>query len=345
MAAVLKLPENILNTSASIINKTLDTSESVVSSVGDITKSTAKVAKNVSDTAESATKIPADVLNTVSSATTAISSIANRQAKLTEIKTGTVEQSAIDSQEEIIKQETAQIKTEAEKKRMVAERDAIKKIEEAKQVIFNEKNKTDEFIKKKELITTKNSNNYDVELEELALSKKKQLQLIAADNSLQHAKAVIENKKNDELIRQISIEAEKRQKCIDIGYQTDNWFSVMMGISKSRYSKLSGLIPKKGYYIVTAIKRDNNEKVDISVKEYNEEGTNVTRYKYVRNNEDNEDIGEFSDTDVIDAKKVIFNHIDMKPRWRGGKTRKRERRRKSKRTRKNRRSRRRRRSS
>lgn len=149
MAAVLKLPENILNTSASIINKTLDTSESVVSSVGDITKSTAKVAKNVSDTAESATKIPADVLNTVSSATTAISSVADRQAQLTKIKTETTVQSEKGAQEETTQQQTAQIKTEAEKKRMVAERDAIKKIEEAKQVIFNEKNKTDEFIKKK----------------------------------------------------------------------------------------------------------------------------------------------------------------------------------------------------
>ena len=111
-------------------------------------------------------------------------------------------------------------------------------------------------------------------------------------------------------------------------------------LQRKKYVKLDGLIPKKEYYVVTTIQR-NNENVEISVKEYNEESTNVTRYKYVINNEDI----DFSDTHVIYAKKVIFNHIDMKPRWKGGKTRKRERRRKSKRTRKNRRSRRRRRSS
>ena len=113
----------------------------------------------------------------------------------------------------------------------------------------------------------------------------------------------------------------------------------MMGISKPRYSKLGGLIPKKGYYVVTKIK-EGDSSVEISVKEYIEEATNTIRYKYVNN--DKEQV--FDDTHVIDVEKVIFNHIDMKPSWRGGKTRKRERRRKSKRTRKNRRSRRRRRS-
>ena len=341
MSAVLKLPENILNTSAKIINKTLATSEKVVDNAGYATENVAIGIKNVTSSAESATKIPADVLSTVSSATTAISSVADRQAKLTEIKTETTVQAEKDAQDVVIDEKVKKKKIEAEKDRSIVEKDAIKKIEEAKKVISNEKTKTDEFIKKKELITTKNSNNYDVELEKLNLSKKKQLQLIAADNSLQDAKTAIENKNNDALMKQISIEAKKRDKCIDIGYQTDNWFSVMMGISKPRYSKLGGLIPKKGYYVVTKIINKNDDiPVEISVKEF-EEATNTITYKYVNNNGIEQ---VFDDTQIIDVEKVIFNHVDMKPSWRGGKTRKRERRRKSKRTRKNRRSRRRRRS-
>ena len=376
------VPFQALKTTSSVLNKSLKTTEVVFGATTDTLESlstnTAKTAdaaaSTVSETAnavrtvaDSAGKITNNTLSVIKRATGTIDDLVKRNEELTAIKTENKINAQKTAQDKMTEEQAKILEARAEQERSEIERKATRDIQSATREITKEKDKTRKLIdryetenklneKNKRITDAKIGQSEELETNKLDIAHAKEKQLLAVENSLIAANALINEKQEKMLMEQINREAKKNKSCVDIGYQKNTWYFYK---PKTLYVKLDGFIPKKGFYTVTQIceeavydPKECPAEKKIQVKYGPDKNGDYYYFKEVKLpiTFDPEQITNpeqitklaitFEPEQIIKTSYVAFQPVDLKRKqFRvGGKTRKKNKRKHNKRTKTNRKS-------